>query len=153
LAGETVALKAQNSALAGQVADLTAYHLREVAQLRAENARQRREIAALLSMAVRLFGADTIRAAGTAVKCLLPAAYRRFAPTRGCLSKNLLGLFFPFVNISLKCNLKAIEKGWFLLQYVRFYEKMKIDDSICGDKRYCRPRITFGRTVTISTMF
>jgi hypothetical protein len=29
-----------------------------------------------------------------------PTAYQRFAPICGCLYKKLLGLFFPFANIS-----------------------------------------------------
>jgi hypothetical protein len=44
-----------------------------------------------------------------------PAAYRRFAPIGCCLHKKLLDLFSPFANIFVKCNLKAVEKGSFLL--------------------------------------
>jgi hypothetical protein len=65
----------------------------------------------------------------------------------------LLNLFFPFAILSLNSNLNAVEKGYFLLQYVVFSQKMKIDDSICGEKRNCRPRTTFGRTATMVVMF
>jgi hypothetical protein len=30
-----------------------------------------------------------------------------------------------------------------LVQYVTFYQKVKRNDSICREKRYCWPRITF----------
>jgi hypothetical protein len=65
--------------------------------------------------------------------------YRIFhqPPIARCLYKKLLELFFPFANISLKPNFNAIQRGYFLLQYVIFYQKMKIDGSICGEKRYC----------------
>jgi hypothetical protein len=63
-----------------------------------------------------------------------PAAYRRKAPISGCLYKKLFDMFFPFANISLKRNLNAVEKGYLLLQYVIFYQKLTIDDSICGEK-------------------
>jgi hypothetical protein len=43
--------------------------------------------------------------------------------------------------------------GYFLVQYVIFSQKMKIDGSICGEKRYCQSRITFGRTGTMVIMF
>jgi hypothetical protein len=52
-----------------------------------------------------------------------PDAYRHFAPTGGCLYKELLDLYFPFVNISLKPNLNAVEKGYLLRQYVIFSHK------------------------------
>jgi hypothetical protein len=40
-----------------------------------------------------------------------PAAYRCFAPIGGCLYQKFLELLFPFTNISLKHNLKAVEQG------------------------------------------
>jgi hypothetical protein len=46
----------------------------------------------------------------------------------------LLGLFLPFAIISLKHNLNAVEKGYLLLQYVRFSQKMKTDGFICREK-------------------
>jgi hypothetical protein len=46
-------------------------------------------------------------------------------PIGGCLDKNLLDVFSRFVNIHLKHNLNAVEKGYFLLQDVRFSQKRK----------------------------
>jgi hypothetical protein len=43
-----------------------------------------------------------------------PATYRRKAPIGGCLYKKLLDLLFA--HISLKCNLDAVEKGYYLIQ-------------------------------------
>jgi hypothetical protein len=63
-----------------------------------------------------------------------PAPYRRLAPTGGCIYKKLFELVFPFANISLKRDLNAAEKGRFLLQYVLFSQKKKIDGSIRGEK-------------------
>jgi hypothetical protein len=52
-----------------------------------------------------------------------PAICRRFAPIDGCLYMKQLDLFLPFANISLN----AAENGYFLLQHVRFCQKIKID--------------------------
>jgi hypothetical protein len=73
-----------------------------------------------------------------------PAAYRRFAPIGGYFYKKLFDLFVPSTNISLKRNLNTVEKEYFLLQYILFCQKMKIDGSICREKRDCRPRLAFG---------
>jgi hypothetical protein len=64
-----------------------------------------------------------------------PSAYRREAPIGGWLYKKLLNLFFPLANISFKPNLNTVEKGYFMLQYVIFCQKMKIDGSICAGER------------------
>jgi hypothetical protein len=81
-----------------------------------------------------------------------PAADQHFAPIGRCLEKKMLSLF-PFANISLKYNLNAVEMGYFLLSDIIFSQKMKTDGSLCGEKGYRRPRITLGRTATISIMF
>jgi hypothetical protein len=82
-----------------------------------------------------------------------PAVHWREAPIGGCLYKKLLDLFCPFANISLKRNLNAVEKGYFLLQSVMFCQTKKIYAPICGEKRCCRPRIRFGRTAMMAIKF
>jgi hypothetical protein len=49
-------------------------------------------------------------------------------------SKKLLDLVFAFANISLKRDLNAVEKGYFLPHHVIFSQKMKTDGSLCGEK-------------------
>jgi hypothetical protein len=63
------------------------------------------------------------------------AADRSFAPISRCLYKKIAQPVFSFANISLKPNLDTVEKGYFLLQYVMFSQKMKIDVSVCGEKK------------------
>jgi hypothetical protein len=63
-----------------------------------------------------------------------PAAYRRKAPMGGCLYKKLRELFFPLANLSAKIDSNSIGKGYFLLQYVIFSQKMKMGGSIYREK-------------------
>jgi hypothetical protein len=76
-----------------------------------------------------------------------PAADRHCAPIDGCLYKKLFDLFFPFANASLNHHLKAIEMGYFLLQYVIFSQKRKQmvlpadkKDTVDRESRSAEPR-------------
>jgi hypothetical protein len=72
----------------------------------------------------------------------LAAVSTRNCPT--CLS---------FRKYLFKTSFKSSRKGILLRQYIILCQKMKTDGSVCGEKRYCRPRMTFGRIATISIMF